>query len=97
MEACPLCGRTHPARWERWQAVGRAQPGDLVGPVCAAKSPLMRNVYGTVWRILAVESISKHDYPRLLVEPVEPGPWADEGEEMRVEVDGSKVFPIEPR
>lgn len=55
----------------------------------------MKNVHGTVWRVLAVESLSKHEYPRLLVEPVEPGAWAEEGEDLRVEVDGAKVFPID--
>lgn len=97
MEACPDCGTIHPARWARWQALGNIAPGDLVGPVCTARSPLMTSVYGTVWRVLAVESTSKYHYPTLRVEAVQPGPWAREDEDMQAEVDGRHVFPSSER
>ena len=95
MEACPECGSIHPSRWARWQAVGVLESGALVGPVCAARSPLMLNVYGRVWRVLAVDQPSKHQFPRLQVEAVQPGPWLRDGEDARAWVDGRAVFPID--
>lgn len=94
IDPCPDCGSIHPSRWARWQAVGRLRPGDLVGAVCAARSPLMRNVYGSIWRVLEIEATSRHRFPKLVVEAVEAGPWLREGEEPRADVDGRDVFPV---
>lgn len=94
LDECPDCGSIHPSRWARWQAVGTVRPGDVVAPVCPARSPLMLNVYGSTWRVLAVDSTSKHSFPKLLVEALEPGPWLREDEEARAEVDGRDVFPV---